>query len=110
MKKIRVMRDGRPATAQELRCAVEGEPLPPSSRLRENGDSNQTTKTHSPGKWWKRVPEMDGQGAETWRHFWTGSIVKVNPSPDPLEWASNESKDAHAKWHNGKLTDGGCVK
>src|SRR6185436_5871019 len=31
MKKIPVMREGRPATAEELRCAVEGEPLPPVS-------------------------------------------------------------------------------
>jgi hypothetical protein len=29
MKKITVMRDGRPATAEELNCAVEGQPLPP---------------------------------------------------------------------------------
>ncbi len=29
MKKITVMRDGRPATAEELNCAVEGKPLPP---------------------------------------------------------------------------------
>lgn len=30
MRKIKVMRDGRPATAEELQCAVEGKPLPPS--------------------------------------------------------------------------------
>ena len=30
MKTIKVMRDGRPATAEELQCAVEGKPLPPS--------------------------------------------------------------------------------
>lgn len=29
MKTITVMRDGRPATADELQCAVEGKPLPP---------------------------------------------------------------------------------
>lgn len=29
MKTITVMRDGRPATAEELNCAVEGKPLPP---------------------------------------------------------------------------------
>ena len=29
MKTITVMRDGRPATAEELNCAVDGKPLPP---------------------------------------------------------------------------------
>jgi Protein of unknwon function (DUF3310) len=29
MKTITVMRDGRPATAEELNCAVAGKPLPP---------------------------------------------------------------------------------
>jgi hypothetical protein len=29
MKTITVMRDGRPATAEELNCAVQGKPLPP---------------------------------------------------------------------------------
>lgn len=31
MKTIKVMRDGRPATAQELQCAVDDKPLPPVS-------------------------------------------------------------------------------
>ena len=30
MNTIRVMRDGRPATDEELQAAVEGRPLPPS--------------------------------------------------------------------------------
>lgn len=29
--KITVMRDGRPATAEEIKCAVEGRPLPPAA-------------------------------------------------------------------------------
>ncbi len=31
MNTIRVMRDGRPATDEELQAAVEGRPLPPSA-------------------------------------------------------------------------------
>lgn len=33
MKTITVMRDGRPATVEELNCAVEGKPLPPLTGL-----------------------------------------------------------------------------
>ena len=31
MKTIKVMRDGGPATAEELQCAVDDKPLPPST-------------------------------------------------------------------------------
>ena|ERR1035437_3762610 len=40
-------------------------------------------KTHSPGKWWKRAPEMDKNGGEAWRHFWTGSVIWLKSSAEP---------------------------
>lgn len=43
MKTIKVMRAGRPATAEELRCAVEGEPLPTISP--ESGKWSGTPRT-----------------------------------------------------------------
>ena len=62
--KIKVKRDGRPTTAEELRCAVEGEPLPPI--FPELGKWSDTPRTAAEAF---RINTESKNPCEDWGYF-----------------------------------------
>lgn len=107
MKTIKVMRDGRPATKEELECAVEGKPLPPrtgcavsqSRKILHDLMDKRRPWAHSNNvyDWMEEIVDMAEQAFTGKRR----PTYKEHAEQERTILKLTESLNEHPEWHEG---------